>query len=331
MKKSLQHQPGDGLSRLLNQLRFLSTHLERASTSPSPARALFLSPARQNTFYLEALARIHRKLHDRNFFNELRKTIKQLEDQLGRVDYYHAFAVEFSATANFPPLLLQYFNTQTESAMQALQQLLEEQQWLDLSSGMVPQLIHDFEKISWMEPMEECKAIMHFLNDEWSDFKKDFSSNKFDFTLLEQGVHEFRRQLRWFSIYAQALQGLIQLKENPHRATLLEKYLTDEILHSPFNKMPATANSLTAIYVSAPDFYAISYVIQAIGTLKDSGLRLHALSEAIVATEMKDENEATRFAARLLHEDEGASEDIARQARTLCSRMMEEVEITYTL
>ncbi|MBK9730725.1 MAG: hypothetical protein IPO83_05500 [Chitinophagaceae bacterium] len=325
----MNDQYPEGLKRFIVQLNKLSPFLNAASKSPTPALTLFESAARQYTFYLEALARIYRKIHDETAFNNLRKEFKLLEDQLGSVDFYNTYYQEFLKLESFPSQLLEYFKNKTDVELIALQKLLDEKKWTDVEGGMISQLIQKLGKMAWLNPDKDRKAIADFLNEEWKDFRKDFKKEKFDFTLLEQGVHEFRRQLRWFSIYAQALDGLIQLKDNPEHAAELSKYLTPEILNSPFNKMPAGQESVTPIYISAPDFYVTSWLINEIGTLKDEGLRIHTLVEAISATGMKSKTEATGYAASLLKVSQEAGKTLSKKASSVAGELMGEISMKY--
>lgn len=320
-----------GFQRFIVQLDKLSVLLSAASQSATPALTLFQSPARQYAFYLQALARIYRKIHDKTPFNTLRKEFKLLEDQMGRIDFFHAFYEEFSKQDGFPAPLLEYFKSHRDQELIALQQLLDDRKWIDTDRGRVAQIIKELESMSWLEALTDRTAVANFLNEELNDFRKDYKKEKFDFSLIEQGVHEFRRQLRWFSIYAQALDGLIQLQDNPGRATVLAKYLTPDILNSPFNKMPPAKNDLPPIYVAAPDFYAVSWVINEIGILKDEGLRIHALTEAIVETGIKGKSDAEAYAISLSGGNSQNIKDISKRAREITDELMKKEAIIYEL
>lgn len=326
---NMQAQTPAGYGRFIKQLGNLSPHLIAASQSLTPALTLFRSPARQYAFYLEALARIYRKIHDKAEFNKLRKAFKLLEDQLGRIDFYNDFWETFSKMETMPPQVVAYFRTQTVQELDRLQQLLEEKEWLDAESGMVTRLTKMLAEMHWLPAEEDTVAIQVFLNESWEDFKTDFKKGRFDFTLLELGVHEFRRQLRWFSIYAQALDGLIQLKDDAIRTEALQEYLTPEILNSPFNKMPAPENSLKPVLVAAPDFYAASWVISEIGKLKDVGLRFHSLTKAIIKTNLKNKDEAAGYAAALLNETPDTLKQVESKAKEMANALMEKMKLHY--
>ena len=108
-------------------------------------------------------------------------------------------------------------------------------------------------------------------------FAKTYESG---FTDLESQVHELRRKLRWLSIYPQTLQGGIQLTKTSARDKNVKKYLTPEIVNSPFNKMPTAGTNRYVLTFNRDYFLALSWMISELGKLKDQGLRLTVLNEA---------------------------------------------------
>ena len=86
-------------------------------------------------------------------------------------------------------------------------------------------------------------------------------NNDIHFESIELDVHEFRRELRWLSIYPQALRGLMQLKVNHQPPEILKKYLTTEIITSPYNIMPDGSNFKDHIILVAAYFYSLSWMI----------------------------------------------------------------------
>ena len=74
----------------------------------------------------------------------------------------------------------------------------------------------------------------------WNICASKFINQKdFHFTNVEKDLHEFRRMIRWLSIYPQALRGCIQLNQSKSvTAKFLSKYLTKAITGSAYNVMP---------------------------------------------------------------------------------------------
>ena len=103
-------------------------------------------------------------------------------------------------------------------------------------------------------------------------------------------MHDLRRELRWLSIYPQALGGLMQLKSNAEPPEFLKKYLTPEITSSLYNIMPDGSALSYHIMLNDDYFYALSWLIAELGKLKDSGLKIILLEESIAAVYKTKEN-----------------------------------------
>lgn len=88
-------------------------------------------------------------------------------------------------------------------------------------------------------------------------FKKKYSSHE-----IEEGLHEWRRMIRWISIYIQAYTDYFYLKSNKEKlqknAILVKKYQ-----HSPFCQLKGKDIKLSAV-----KYYKLSDYILKVGDLK---------------------------------------------------------------
>ena len=107
---------------------------------------------------------------------------------------------------------------------------------------------------------------------------------EFEFTDVELGVHELRRKIRWLSIYPHALQGVVKLQATKPIAPALKKYLTPEVVNSNYNTLPALVNDTEYLGINKANFFALSWLIAELGKIKDVGLALYALQEALQDT-----------------------------------------------
>ncbi|HEY6063987.1 MAG TPA: hypothetical protein VIV35_10285, partial [Chitinophagaceae bacterium] len=148
--------------------------------------------------------------------------------------------------------------------------------------------------------------------------------NKISFHDVEKDVHELRRELRWLSIYPQALRGLIQMKPNADSPDYLKKYLTPEIINSPFNKMPEPGDCKDLIYVNANYFYALSWLIAELGKLKDNGLRIVILKEALQSIDKLSDEAAEKTAFALCGEGQVPTDDILKRAKEISEQFFNE-------
>src|SRR6185295_12811971 len=108
-------------------------------------------------------------------------------------------------------------------------------------------ILIELKKADWLDARNDRKKIANIIADDIKGFERDYENGKLHFRELEQGLHEFRRQLRWFSIYAQALGGLIQLRLVNSADPNLKKYMTDAVLNSPYNQLPENISEIEPI------------------------------------------------------------------------------------
>jgi galactokinase len=89
------------------------------------------------------------------------------------------------------------------------------------------------------------------------------------------------------------------LTENKTAPKQLAKYLTKEIITSPFNKMPDAKDNKYFLLLGKNYFYALSWMIAELGNLKDNGLHIIALKEALQQTSGLSEAAAFKTAYQL--------------------------------
>jgi hypothetical protein len=56
---------------------------------------------------------------------------------------------------------------------------------------------------------------LDYVSGELQRVLKDAKDNRYNFNKLEDGIHEFRRQLRWFPMMIDSLDGLVLLRDDP--------------------------------------------------------------------------------------------------------------------
>lgn len=128
----------------------------------------------------------------------------------------------------------------------------------------------------------------------------EFAGEKnYQFEDMENGVHELRRKIRWLSIYPHAVRGAIQLGGNKSYKHLA-KYATKAVTSSPFNKLPERSTQKYVLLLGRDFFYALSWMIAELGSIKDDGLHIVALKEALQQTSPLSDEDSLRKAYQLL-------------------------------
>ncbi len=301
----------------------IKKHIKKAETQPNPAFGLYLADARTPAFRLEGLARLYAGLQDKKYFSKLNKQIKQLEDGLGAIDHYTALEKEFSPSIKVPVAVKSYFVEKIEGTTDALNIVLRKEKWLN--GDRIKTIKQKLKQVEWMSAKKETKAITTFFKNETAKITQFISECKF--TDMENDVHELRRKLRWLSIYAMALQGKVQLAENKNVETHLKKYLTPQVINSPFNKIEASPK-LQHIMLDKNHFLALSWLIAELGKIKDDGLRIMALSEAYMHTESVTEKTAAKKAQAALGTRYPTTAELLKKAATISRNFIKEENLT---
>ena len=164
--------------------------------------------------------------------------------------------------------------------------------WIGKNSNRIDKIRKKLRGADWLEEKPEMKAIESLYLESIEKIDAFAATYQSGFTELERQVHELRRKLRWLSIYPQALQGCIQLTETLSKDENVNKYLTPEIVNSPFNKMPAAGANRTLLMFNKDYFFALSWMIAELGKLKDQGLRTVVINEAGKTSNADAKNEA---------------------------------------
>ncbi len=270
-----------GLSRFLFFLEKIKTILEKAESAQSPALVAYTEDMRTPLFMLEGLSRLYKKIHPHQKLKKLNEIFKDLEDRLGAIDYYDSFAKEFANEKRIPEAITIYLENKTLEKVEELNDDLKKNKWIGKNKNRLSKITKDLEKINWLSEKEDTAAVLNVYKKDIDKIIGKYKIPNFQFTDIENGVHEFRRQLRWLSIYPQALRGLIQLKSNADVPDFLNKYLTPEILSSLYNIMPDGSGLQEHIFLNNNYYYAISWMIAELGKLKDSGLKIVIIEESI--------------------------------------------------
>jgi hypothetical protein len=305
-------------------LQQLETLVVAADRQKNPALYLYLNNARTPLFMLEALSKLYGDIHNKKRFDKLKEHFKLLEDAIGAIDYYDAIAKNLSSNKNIPLKIKQYLQAQTREKIQHLNDMLGEKKWVDSNNERIQKIRQKISDADWLPEEKEIAAIHGFYKKEIVEIIDFTHSTTYHFDNMEEDVHELRRKLRWLSIYGQALQGCIQLSDSKVKDKHLSKYLTEEILISPFNKMPDAGDNTHFLLLEKKRFLALSWMIDALGKLKDNGLQVVALKEALLELEGNDETTVSKTVYRLLGKKQTPLAELLKKAAAISETYFKE-------
>lgn len=307
----------NGLSRFEFYLLKLETLFEQASKEKNAALWLYSNNTRTPIFMVEGLAKLYAGIHNKKRFEKIKEHFKLLEDTLGAIDYYDSFAKEFTQNAAIPLAVTEYLQAQAREKIQRLNDILTEDKWMGDNAQRIKKIRKKLAGADWLQPKEEVKGMMDFYLESIEEIKVLILAASKGFTQIETEVHALRRKLRWLSIYPQALQGAIQLTDSGIADENIQAYLTPEIVNSAFNKMPDAGNNSHFLLLEKNYFLALSWMIAALGKLKDSGLKIIAVTEALQQTEALEHDAAQQKAFHVLGTDSGALQKILSDATAI--------------
>ncbi|HMI78174.1 MAG TPA: hypothetical protein VK484_05245 [Ferruginibacter sp.] len=308
----------NGIGRFDHYLDLLQVLLDKAAKQKNPALWLYQNNARTPLFMLEALAKLYAGIHNKKKFCKLKEQFKVLEDMLGAIDYYDCFAKEFAANKQIPATLATYIQAQSREKIQSLNETLKEKEWIAEGKNRVEKIRKNLSKADWQKEKEETESIYNFYVLAIKEMLNFINQKNFHFENVEADVHELRRKLRWLSIYPQALRGCIQVSKAKTTPKYLAKYLTKEITGSAYNIMPDAADHKHFLLLEKNRFYAMSWMIAGLGKLKDNGLRVVVVEEALLQTTNAKEKEALKKAYQLLGTGQSTLQQLLDKAEGLC-------------
>src|SRR5436190_12461430 len=120
----------NGPARFAFYLDQLEKLMAEAAKQDDPARWLYQNNARTPLFMLEGLAKLYSGLHNKDRFEKIELHFKLLEDALGAIDYYDAFAKQFSRDKNVCADITNFAEYKSFEKTGLLNDLLTQKGWL---------------------------------------------------------------------------------------------------------------------------------------------------------------------------------------------------------
>lgn len=314
----------NGTGRFEYYLSKLEVLLQYAEKDHNPALYLYSNDARTPLFMLEALSRLYEKLHNEKKFAKLKTHFKLLEDTLGAIDYYDNYAKTFLAHPRVPVYIREYMQAQTREKTQQLNEILTEKKWIGAEAKRITKMRKSLAGANWMSSKQELKAFGDFYEDTIAEIEKFAAEHQNGFTDMENQVHELRRNLRWLSIYPQALQGCIQLLDSGMSKEATFEYLIPEIVNSKYNVLPDAGDNNRFLLLEKNYFYALSWMIAETGKIKDEGLQFYAIAEALQHTDGLTQDEGLKKSFEILAVPADSMEQLLHRSTIITNKYMEQ-------
>jgi len=239
---------------------------------------LYQNDGRTPFFKLQGLARIDLKC-SKNEKKALKwkEDFKSIEDAIGMYDFWSTL-LKNNQKWNFPKEASSYIEYRTNLSLGVLEERLIKKGWITkddkkylYEDSSLLNYKKELDKSDWHNPSKEAKKLAKFLRDETIDLHQKIENKELDLDNIEFGIHEFRRKLRWLSIYSTALLGKITFSENDSQDPL-KKYITKFNREYKYNILPENDKIESPVSFLRGGFYAMGELINKIGDYKDTGL-----------------------------------------------------------
>ncbi|GHA73496.1 hypothetical protein GCM10009007_13120 [Formosimonas limnophila] len=296
-----------------HRLTVLGHQLTEAALQKSPAVWLHENGGRTSVFYLEGMCRMLGAAHNDERFAKLNDKFKRLEDALGAFDYYDAWLKEFNANPQISDDVGMLCDHERDLAELKLNGLLKQEGWLPNKGQRLLKIKKQLKKIDWQSDKDFVKHARQFYQKNIEKLTQQLGQPMTD---IEAHVHELRRDVRWLSIYPQAFKGFFALETARVTAKKFDKYLSAEVVNSPFNQLTQVSD-IEPLLFHQNHFVAMSWLIAALGLLKDQGLRLEELSYALQTVEGLTDEEADAKAQSILGSGQASQAQLLSAAQSV--------------
>ena len=232
------------------------------------ADRLVAGNARETAFSLQALGRIYESLDPQ--FSVIRKKFKRLEDGIG--DY--AKWVELLGKGqinNASAAVLEKLQKKRDAALIEMEKMLKDSEFVPADTAEIAyiQSLRNFlTAYKWRDAATDRQDMLAYLRNELEMIK----TTRYDFSHLEngEGVHEFRRKMRWIPMEAKALNGMVTLKPTSVGCPIpiYASVVKDGVAKSKYGVLPSSANELNSITLTPCLYVQIAKLVDVVGAIK---------------------------------------------------------------
>lgn len=251
-----------------------------APTASDAADRMIQSSARNAASHLQALGKLYER-HKR--FEKLREEFKKMEDSIGEYEKWENI-LEKAKKKDASQDSLDRLRDKKKEAKKKLAQFLDKEGWIATSGpsklDAIESLIDDFE---WESYDQDRRKVLKELSQQLSRVDQA----EFDLSRLEKGngLHELRRELRWFLMEARALNGLIQLRSDANCSY-------EEAANWRYADIPVSDTEVQPCYISRCLFLGVVDSVHRLGKIKDKAEAANNISRNSDIVPNKLEKEA---------------------------------------
>lgn len=290
----------------------------RGETDPDKLVDLVMSKdLRRQVFLLEGASKMYSDIHGKPA-ERVYVATKELEDSLGKLSMTKS-NLATAEKVKADPKVIAVLAKDMADARAELKTILQDN-WMPDAKGRISgmrDIVEDWGEAKWGSTEKDTAKVKA----ELSRRLEKLETTPYDMNDLEGGVHELRRQLRWFPIYAESLNGLFQLDESQNPIKAYEPLLKADIATSKYVQLPDSSREKDSIQLPKSIYCGLMQLTLDLGALKDTGEPIHFIRDAYVRAGLsKDEASAHKTVAGLFGGD-GVETDVHKGAHKLYEDM----------
>jgi hypothetical protein len=275
----------NGKKRIQFFMNLLSNNLDAAilayKDNPSKPFGFYVHQfdCRTPLFKMQALVRLLDRSKKKNLkaISAMLSIIKTVEDMIGQFDFA-ASILNGNEKWQFPEVIKNHILIQYGFALGTLEECLLQLGWITRGKNVIQFDEFGFEylkgalkEITFPSSKKERRYILDFFREICLNLDEEIKGNKLDLSHIEDGIHEFRRDIRWLSIYASALRGKVILSNN-EETDPFQGFITPENIASKYNSLMINEEEKNILTFQQGGFYALGKLIADLGDIKDKGL-----------------------------------------------------------
>ena len=267
------------LERVLVQCARIDDIVRQSSDADELVEKVMAGDLRRYVFLLEGIGKLYGKRYDEA--GDTYTSAKALEDLLGEVSATRtnlAYARQVKAPAD----VVTHLERKAEKTRKSLKKLLVNE-WMPDKRGRVPaikKIVDDWGSAKWDGYVDDKKLVRR----ELVHRLVKLSDAEYSMGDLANGIHELRRQLRWFPIYAESLNGLVQLDDKKNPVPAYVPMLQVKLATSKYVDLPDDSREVDAVTISKSLYLGLMQLTLDLGGIKDAGEPLEELFAAYQET-----------------------------------------------
>jgi hypothetical protein len=236
-------------ARFAKWIEPLSPLLDSGLSAHEASEAMLgeIKKIRAIVFSMQALGRLYQKQNET--FDPLRDSFKELEDGMGEYDKWTELHKKGVAAGASEEIIAKLQSGQT-AAKNSFEELLATRGWAGTEQPKLREWNEFLSNYPWLPYDDERLVLIQALDKQINKISK----REWDLSRLEEGngLHELKRELRWFQIELQVVNGLVTFREDPNDCPVEEfkSLLSDPIAQNPFSQLPRASTEKNPCFIS---------------------------------------------------------------------------------